>query len=90
MAKKKETTTNNTSKQRKNKKHFVLFNNGGVISATKPKDWARANQHLFNGYDFSDSANTPIVDLIENVLANLGFNMVNNGEVVIYYQYKSI
>jgi hypothetical protein len=90
MAKKEETKSNNASKKRKYKKHFVLYNNGGVISATTPKDWARANQHLFNGYDFSDSANTPVVDLIENVLANLGFNEVNNGEVVIYYQYNSI
>jgi hypothetical protein len=90
MAKKEELISNNTSKKRKYKKHFVLYNNGGVISATTPKDWARANQHLFKSYDFSDSKNTPIVELIEDVLTNLGFHDINNNEVVIYYQYNSI
>ena len=75
---------------RKNKKHFVLFNNGGVISATTPKDWARANQTLFDGYDFSDSDNTPIVDVIERELSILGFTEINNNEIVIFYQYNSL
>ena len=28
-----------------NKKHFIIFNNGGVVSTTTPKDWARAHQN---------------------------------------------
>lgn len=75
---------------RKNKKHFVLYNNGGVISATTPKDWARAHQDLFKGYDFTDSDNTPIVNDIERKLTQLGFKEINNNEIVIYYQYNSI
>lgn len=75
---------------RKNKKHFLLYNNGGVISATTPKDWARANQTLFDGYDFSDSDNTPIVDVIEQELSRLGFTEINNNEIVIFYQYYSL
>ena len=73
-----------------NKKHFVLYNNGGVISATTPKDWARANQELFTGYDFSDSENTPIVSIIERELSILGFSQINNTEVVVFYQYNSL
>lgn len=75
---------------RTNRKHFVLFNNGGVICATTPKDWARANQQLFDGYDFSNSDNTPIVDVIERELSRQGFRETNNSEVVIYYQYYSL
>ena len=75
---------------RKNKKHFVLYNNGGVISATTPKDWARANRNLFDSYNFSDSDNTPIVDIIERTLENMGFRKTSNGEVVIYYDYISL
>lgn len=73
------------------KKHFIIFNNGGIISATTPKEWARAHQGLFNGYDFSDSDNTPNVDDIENYLVNNeGFTRIENDEVVIHYPYKSI
>lgn len=73
-----------------NKKHFVLYNNGGVISATTPKDWARANQNLFSNYNFSDSKNTPTVAVIEKELSRLGFNQVINNEIVIFYQYKNL
>ena len=73
-----------------NRKHFVLFNNGGLISATTPKDWARSNQSLFEGYDFSNSENTPVVDVIERELMRQGFRETNNNEVVIYYQYNSL
>lgn len=73
-----------------NKKHFVIFNNSGVLSATTPKDWARANQSLFEGYDFSDSENTPNVDIIERQLSVLGFKNVDNNEVVVYYEYNSL
>jgi hypothetical protein len=75
---------------RKNKKHFVIYNNGGVISATTPKDWARANQNLFEGYNFTDSDNTPIVDVIEKELLRQGFSEIRNDEVVILYQYNSL
>jgi len=51
--------------KRSNKKHFIIFNNGGVISATTPKDWARAHQSFFPKKNFSDSDNTPTVDVIE-------------------------
>lgn len=73
------------------KKHFIIFNNGGVISATTPKDWARARQELFDGFDFSNSDNTPTVDYIENYLVNTeGFTRIENDEVVIYYHYTRI
>lgn len=90
MAKKQTNEVNKTKVNRANKKHFVLFNNGGVISATTPKDWARANQILFDRYDFSDSDHTPIVDVIERKLSNMGFSEISNNEIVIYYQYSSI
>ena len=75
---------------RKNKKHFIIFNNGGVISATTPKDWARANQSLFPTFNFSDSDNTPIVDAIEKELLRQGFSEIRNDDVVILYQYNSL
>jgi hypothetical protein len=90
MAKKQTKSGKKTKGKRINKKHFVLFNNGGVISATTPKDWARAHQTLFDGYDFSDSENTPIVDIIEKKLTTFGFSEIKNSEIVIYYQYNSI
>ena len=76
---------------RTNKKHFIIFNNGGIISATTPKDWARAHQALFNGYDFLNSDNTPTVDHIEKYLVNTeGFTRIENDEVVIHYPYTNI
>jgi pectate lyase len=75
---------------RKNKKHFVIYNNNGVISATTPKDWARANQHLFPNSTFQGSNNTPTVNEIENVLKNSGFAEINNFEIVIHYQYNNL
>ena len=75
---------------RRNKKHFILFNNGGVISATTPKDWARANQELFTQYNFSDSKNTPTVLVIEKELTKLGFNNLLNTEIVVFYQYSNL
>ena len=73
-----------------NKKHFVIYNNGGVISATTPKDWARANQQLFSQYNFTDSKNTPTVAVIEKELTKLGFSNLNNTEIVIFYQYSNL
>ena len=72
------------------KKHFIVFNNNGIISATTPKDWARANQDYFPKYDFSDSYNTPIVEEIEKYLLKNGFSKIENKEIVILYQYKCI
>jgi hypothetical protein len=77
--------------KRKNKKHFVIYNNGGVISSTTPKDWARANQNCFPKNDFSDSDNTPTVEEIENYLMQYkNFGRLDNEEVVICYDYKGI
>jgi hypothetical protein len=77
--------------KRTNKKHFIIFNNGGVISSTTPKDWARANQTAFPRKDFSDSDNTPTVDVIEEYLVSeLHFGRLANDEVVICYDYKAI
>jgi hypothetical protein len=73
-----------------NKKHFVIYNNGGVISATTPKDWARANQQLFSQYNFSDSKNTPTVAVIEKELTKLGFSNLKNTEIVVFYQYSKL
>lgn len=88
MAKKQ---TKTTKSKRVNKKHFVLYNNGGVISATTPKDWARAHQELFNGFDFSNADNTPTVDEIENYLVvSEGFTRIENDEVVIHYPYINL
>ena len=72
------------------KKHFIVFNNNGIISATTPKDWARANQDYFPKYDFSDSDNTPVVEEIEKYLSKNGFSKISNTEIVILYQYKCI
>ena len=76
--------------KRVNKKHFILYNNGGVISATTPKDWARANQEFFPKFNFDDSENTPTVEVIEKQLSKVGFSEVSNSEVIIFYPYKNI
>jgi len=47
MAKKQTQAVKKAKGKRVNKKHFIIYNNGGVISATTPKDWARAHQELF-------------------------------------------
>lgn len=74
-----------------NKKHFILYNNGGVISATTPKDWARAYQEEFPEFDFTNSENTPTVDQIESFLVNnRRFSRIENQEIVILYQYNQI
>lgn len=77
--------------KRINKKHFIIFNNGGVISSTTPKDWARAHQNFFPKKDFSDSDNTPTVEDIENYLTqHLNFKKLSNEEIVVCYDYKAI
>ncbi len=77
--------------KRINKKHFIIFNNGGVICATTPKDWARAHQNYFPNKDFSDSNNTPTVKEIETYLLEfLGFKRLNNNEMVICYDFNAI
>jgi hypothetical protein len=91
MTEKQIILTDTTKRPRVYKKHFILFNNGGVLSATTPKDWARANQKLFIGYDFSNSDNTPIVEAIEKYLVNqLGYSRIENDEVIIHYPYKNL
>lgn len=80
-----------TKSKRINKKHFIIFNNGGVLSATTPKDWARAHQELFNKFDFSDGDNTPTVDTIETYLAKAqGYSKIENEEIVIHYPFKNL
>ena len=75
--------------ERINKKHFIIFNNNGVISASTPKDWARANQILFPNYNFVN--HTPTINVIEKYLIdNLKFHKVENEEVVICYAYYSL
>jgi hypothetical protein len=77
--------------KRINKKHFLIFNNGGVITATTPKDWARGNQQYFSDYDFSDSKNTPTVKVIEKyLLEKLSYKCIKNNEVVICYDYNAV
>ena len=74
-----------------NRKHFILFNNGGVISATTPKEWARAHQELFLQHDFSNSKKTPTVSEIEIFLTTQrNYSIISNTEKVILYQYSSI
>lgn len=77
--------------KRINKKHFIIFNNGGVISSTTPKNWARANQSFFPNKNFSDSDNTPTVEEIENYLTQqLNFKKLSDDQIVVCYDYKSI
>jgi len=91
MAKKQTKVIKTKKSKRVNKKHFLVFNNGGVISATTPKDWARANQTLFDGFDFSNSENTPTVDEIENYLVvREGFSRIENNEIIILYPYLKL
>jgi len=77
-------------KTRKNKKHFIIYNNGGVISATTPKNWARANQNYFPQYNFINSDNTPTVEVIETFLIQNNFTRILNDEIVILYNYLTI
>jgi hypothetical protein len=77
--------------KRKARKHFILYNNGGVLSATTPKDWARGHRDAFPNKSFNDSATTPIVDRIEDYLIrNLNYNRVENDEIVICYPFKDL
>lgn len=75
---------------RTNKKHFILYNNSGVLSATTPKNWARAHQDLFDNFDFTTSDNTPTVDAIELYLGQNNFTKIENEEIVIMYNYLSL
>ena len=82
---------NEKQTKRENRKHFIIFNNHGVISATTPKDWARANQECFPRKNFMNSANTPTVNEVENYLINtLGFSKVDNEEIVICYPFINL
>lgn len=91
MAKKQTEAIKTTKGKRVNKKHFIVFNNGGVISATTPKNWARANQTLFDGFDFSNSENTPTVYEIENYLVvSESFSRIENDEIIILYPYLKL
>ena len=77
--------------KRINKKHYMIFNNGGVISVTTPKDWARGNQQCFPDYNFSDSESTPTIDIIEKyLLEKLRFYQVIDDNIVINYDYKAL
>ncbi len=90
MAKKQGDLLKITTKTRNNKKHFIIYNNGGVISATTPKDWARANQNSFEQHNFINSDNTPTVEVIEAFLVQNGFTKIINDEIVILYNYLTI
>ena len=76
---------------RKNKKHIIVINNNGILSATTPKNWARANQELFDSFDFSNSDNTPNVNEIESFLINnRNFTMIENQEIIILYPFNKL
>ncbi len=76
---------------RKNKKHFIIYNNGGVICSTTPKDWARAHRDIFPNKDFSDSDNTPTVEEIENYLIqHLNFTKLSDEQIVVCYDYIAL
>ncbi len=72
------------------KKHFVIVNNNGSLGATKPKDWARANQGLFTDFDFKEKNTTPTVAFIEKYLTELGFTKIEDQQVIIFYPYDQI
>ena len=91
MANKQTIAVKKAKGKRVNKKHFIIYNNRGVISATTPKDWARAHQELFKKFDFTDGDNTPPVDIIEKYLANTkGYSKIENEEIVIHYPFKNL
>ena len=74
-----------------NKKHFLILNNNGVISATTPKDWARANQTIFPKFTFIDSENTPRVEEIEkHLVTKFKYTKIENDEIVICYSYSTL
>jgi hypothetical protein len=75
--------------KRQNKKHFIAINSNGVLFFTKPKDWSRANQNYFPKCNFN-SDKTPTVEQIEKILLELGYNRVDNSEIVIFYKYDTI
>ncbi|GEM_PF-1694964 len=76
---------------RTNKKHFVIFNNNGIISIATTKDWARGNQSLFSGYNFTNSKNTPTINIIEKYLiSECNFTKITDDQVTICYEYNSI
>ena len=88
MANKQTKAVKKAKGKRVNKKHFIIYNNGGVVSTTTPKDWARGHQTLFPNYNFINR--TPTVAVIESYLAANGFTEVYNKEIVIFYQYYSL
>lgn len=91
MAKKQTQIKKTPKKAREAKKHFIIYNNGGVLSATTPKDWARAHRNYFPTFSFIGSDNTPTVDTIENYLINnMGFSRIVNNEIVMCYIYIEI
>ena len=68
-------------------KHFMIFNNGGLVSATTPKDWARAHQNAFPNHTFADGNTTPTTDTIEAYLKNsLGYQEANGPGIVVLYR----
>lgn len=91
MAKKETPVVKSPKKARDNRKHFIIYNNGGVISATTPKDWARAHRNYFTKFTFINAKTTPTVDKIESYLSNnMGFERIEDAKIVVYYIYIEI
>lgn len=72
-------------------KHLIIFNNGGVVSATTPKDWARAHQDNFPNHAFDNAATTPTTNAIEaHMTNNLGYEEIGNDDIVILYRLRDL
>ena len=67
---------------------IVFFSNGGVIT-TEPRLYARANQDLFEEFDFSDSQNNhPTTSRIILELQNQGFRTEVNEVYGVKIHYR--
>lgn len=72
-------------------RHLVVFFShdlGGIVT-TEPRLYARANQELFEGFDFTDSGdNHPKTNQIVQVLREQGFNTKTNENSGVQVHYK--
>jgi hypothetical protein len=72
-------------------RHLVVFfstQTGGIVTS-EPRLYARANQELFEGYDFTDSGdNHPTTHQIVQVLREQGFNTETNQNSGVQIHYK--
>ncbi|GAC1426449.1 MAG: hypothetical protein NVS1B13_18020 [Flavisolibacter sp.] len=62
-----------------------------MLSATTPKDWARAHPNVYLKKDFINSESTLTLHDSEKILAKtLGYQKIENKEIVICYPFKNL